>query len=85
MKEAGAMKAPFELAHRNTISHDTVEALRSLLAEAERGEVLGLALVVMHKRRSFSVEVTGEADRNPVFTIGTLAMLDEHLRRKAYK
>lgn len=78
------MKTPFTLAHE-TISHDTVEALRGLLEEAEKGEVLGMAFIVMHKRRSFSVEATGEADRNPVFTIGTLAMLDEHLRRKAYK
>lgn len=78
------MKPPFTLT-KETISHDTVEVLRVLLEAAERGEVLGLAFVVLHKRRSFSVEITGEAERNPVFTLGTLAMLDEHLRRQAYK
>lgn len=78
------MKTPFTLT-QETISHDTVEALRTLLAAAERGDVLGMAFVVMHKRRSFTVETTGEANRNPIFALGTLTMLDEHLRRQAYK
>ena len=78
------MKPPFRLA-QEMLSHDTIEALRVLLEEAERGDILGMAFVVMHKRRSFTVDATGEARRNPIWSIGALAMLDEHLRRMAYK
>jgi hypothetical protein len=79
------MKSPISLV-QSAISEDTVEALKAVLAEAERGDVLGLSLVVIHKKsRSFSVETTGEARRNPILALGTLTMLDEHLRRQAYK
>lgn len=58
-----------------TISHDTIETLESLLDRAKRGEVLGIAYSVMNKKRNFNVDVTGELGRSPVFALGTLLVL----------
>lgn len=58
-------------------SHDTVEALRELLEEAEAGEVVGLAFAAMYRRRQFITDTAGECHRNPVFTRGMIAALDD--------
>ncbi len=76
------MKPPFRLVP-DTISGDTVEALEQLLAAARKGQVIGLAYVVMYKRRQFIANAAGEAKRNPVFTRGMLACLDDALGRQA--
>lgn len=78
------MKQPFVLT-QDTISHETVQALRTLLEKAERGDLIGIAYAVMNKQRSYSVDTAGELHRNPTFALGTVVMLDEHLRRQAYK
>jgi hypothetical protein len=69
---------PFALIH-DEVSTETVECLRSLLKRAERGEVVGLTYCVMFKRRHYAVNVLGEAHRNPTFTRGMVAALDDHL------
>lgn len=70
---------PFQVA-RQSISHDTIEALEQLLDEARRGRVIGLSYVAMYKRREFVTNATGEAYRNPVFARGMVSVLDDHLR-----
>lgn len=75
------MKRPFALTHKR-ISTSTVDALRQLLDEAETGEVIGLALVVMYQGRSFSVTTSGEAHRSPTFTRGMVAYLDDSLSER---
>lgn len=75
------MKKTFSLA-RDTISHDSVEALEALLEEARQGKLIGLAFVAMYKDRYYVTNTAGEAYRNPVFTCGMLASLNYQLMRK---
>lgn len=72
------MKAPFVLMP-DTVSHDTVECLELLLQQARHGEVIGIAFAVMLKRRTFIVNAAGEAHRNPTFSRGMIAALDDQL------
>ena len=65
---------PFTLA-KEKVSHETVEALRYLLGEAERGELIGIAYAAMLKRRSCIVDTAGEDYRNPLFALGMVCML----------
>jgi hypothetical protein len=41
------------------VSTDTVEVLTDLLTRAQSGEVLGLAVVAMQKRRTYEFALTG--------------------------
>ncbi len=75
------MKAPFRLVE-DDISHDTVNCLRQLLAMAESGELIGVALVAMMKRRNYLTHSAGETHRNPTFTRGMLRVLDDNLARQ---
>lgn len=77
------MKRPFTLAP-DSISHDTVEALQALLADAERGEIIGVAFAVMYKGRDFIVNTAGEAHRSPTFARGMVQALDDHLMQKVH-
>lgn len=72
------MKPPYRLVN-DDISHETVEALEQLLAEARAGKILGFAYVAMRKRREFIGDAAGEAYRNPTFARGMVAALDDHL------
>lgn len=72
------MRRPFTLI-REQQPTDTIEALRHLLDEAERGELIGLLFCGLCKRRAYFVNATGEARRNPTFSRGVLAALDDHL------
>lgn len=72
------MKQPFSLLPDN-LSHNTVEALEQLLAQARKGEVIGIAFAAMLRRRSFIVNTAGEAHRNPTFSRGMLRALDDCL------
>lgn len=72
------MRPPFQLV-QDTISRDTVECLEDLLAQARRGQVIGLAYVAMMKKREFIVNTAGEAYRNPTFTRGMVSALDDQL------
>lgn len=72
------MKPPFRLV-LDAHSHDTVELLEQVLAEARRGQIIGVALVAMRKRREFIGDAAGEAYRNPTFARGMLAALDDRL------
>jgi len=63
----------------DTISDDTIEALRQLLKDAESGQIIGIAFVAMHRKRIYIANSAGEAKRNPTFTRGMLAALDDQL------
>lgn len=75
------MKPPFYLVP-DLVSHDVVQCLEVLLSEARRGEVIGLAFAAMLKRRAFIVNSAGEAHRNPTFTRGMVAALDDQLSQR---
>ena len=78
------MDRPFSLAP-DSISHDTIEALRVLLKDAEKGEVIGLAFAVMYKGRDYIVNTAGEAHRSPTFTRGMVQALDDHLMNMVHE
>lgn len=78
------MDRPFGLV-QDTISHDTVEALRTLLQEAERGEVIGVAMAVMYKGRDYITTSVGEAYRSPTFARGMVQALDDHLMQRVHE
>lgn len=78
------MKRVFGLAE-DTISHETVEALETLLDKAKRGDVIGIAFTVMNKQRSYNANTAGELHRNMTFAIGTLLVLIARLLRQIIK
>lgn len=57
------------------VSHDVVEALEDLLADAKKGKLIGLAFTAMCSDRQFFTDTAGEAHRNPVFSSGMLLCL----------
>lgn len=75
------MRAPFKLIE-DDISHDTVQCLERLLVMAKNGELIGVALVAMLKRRDYFTHATGETYRNPTFTRGMLRVLDDDLGKR---
>jgi hypothetical protein len=72
------VKPPFFLVP-DTISNDTVECLQQLLAYAKKGEVIGVGFVAVLKQRNYIANTAGEAHRNPTFTRGMVAALDDQL------
>lgn len=69
---------PFVLIPDN-LSNETVTCLETLLANAKKGELIGLAFCGMLKRRGYIVNTAGEAHRNPTFARGMLHALDDQL------
>lgn len=76
------MRAPFVLHTAINVSKDTIECLEALLKQAKAGEVIGVAYCAMHKKRRYVVHTCGEAHRNPTFTRGMLAALDDNLSHR---
>lgn len=78
------MKAPFVLS-TGSFSHETAKSLEALLAQVRSGEIIGIAYVAMCKRREYVTNIAGEAYRNPTFTRGMVAALDDELREMVHK
>lgn len=76
-----AVRPPFSLI-RDTLSHETVDALEQLLAAAKRGEIIGVAYAAMLKQRNYIVNTAGEAYRNPTFSLGMVRVLDDELMQR---
>jgi hypothetical protein len=72
------MRQPYVLVP-DVVSHDTVECLKTLLAQAKRGELIGLAYAGMLKRKGYIVNTAGEAHASPTFARGMVAALDDQL------
>ncbi len=72
------MKPPFVLTHIHP-PDDVIEALEYLLAEARRGQLIGIAYGAMFRRRHYIVETAGEAHRNPLFALGVINILESEL------
>lgn len=68
----------FSLHHRKH-SSETIEILESLLNEAKRGEICGLALVVLRSNSSYDLKLRGEAAQvgNQMYVAGMLAALQK--------
>jgi hypothetical protein len=76
MKES--LLPPITLA-RKPAPVDVKEAIKKLDGEAEREEILGAAHIVLYKDRRFGFILTGECDRNPLYTRCLVAELDDDL------
>lgn len=62
------------------ICDDTIECLETLLDDAKRGRVVGIAFAAVLSVQTFIVDTSGECTRNPVFARGLVASLDDELR-----
>lgn len=63
----------------DTVSDDTVEALKLLLARAQKGEITGIAFAAILHRRRYIVNTAGTAKKYPTFTRGMIHSLDDEL------
>lgn len=75
------MKPPFTLIP-DSISHDSIEALQTLLIEAKNGDLIGLAFTAMYRKRNYVVNAAGEAHRNPTFALGMVMVLIDYLMQQ---
>lgn len=75
------MKPPFRLVP-DDLSTDTVACLEQLLIMARENQLHGLAFVALVKGRRFIRNSAGECARNPLYTRGLVAALDDHLKDK---
>lgn len=69
---------PYQLVH-DALSKDTTQALRQLLAYAERGELTGIAFAATFKKMRYITNVAGLLAKNPTFCRGVIAALDDDL------
>jgi hypothetical protein len=69
---------PYQLV-RDTISKDTVEALRELLALAEKGELTGIAFAATYRKMRYITNAAGILAKNPTFCRGAIRALDDEL------
>lgn len=67
-----------------TISHDTIKAAELILSSSQKGQCIGMGVVLLFKRRRYMVEVVGDAIRDPVFMRGAVLSLDDALREIAH-
>lgn len=73
------MRRPPYILVPDTVPHDLIECLQMLLKAAKNGELVGVAFAGMLKQRGYIVNTAGEAHRNPTFTRGMIAALDDQL------
>jgi hypothetical protein len=72
------VKAPLVLIP-DTVSNDTVACLETLLYQAKKGAVVGIAFTAIVKGRGYIANSAGEAFRDPTFSIGMCAALIKKL------
>lgn len=60
-------------------SSETVLWLEARLAEARRGELIGIAAITMYRHNDYGISIKGETRRSPIFTRGLLPELDAEL------
>lgn len=63
------------------ISRDTEEAVKQIMEGVRAGFVIGIAFVLVMKRRRFMVNCAGAAAENPSDTRGMVCALDDELQR----
>lgn len=66
------------------ISHDTVRCLRTLLADAEAGKIVGVTYAAMSSSREFFFSSCGEAHRNPAWATAMSATLHHGNVRRVF-
>lgn len=74
-------KPPFFLVP-DDLPTETIALLERLLDMAKRRELIGLAFAAMFMDRNYIVNAAGEAHRNPTFSRGMCAALDDQLAKR---
>lgn len=69
---------PYRLVPDN-ISHDTVEALETLLGLAKQGEITGIAFVCTLPRSRYITDIAGHCYRHPTLARGMTMSLGDQL------
>lgn len=64
----------------DAVSHETVEALEQLTAQARAGEIIGFGFVALLKRRRYIANTAGELRADPTLARGMCLALDDELR-----
>jgi hypothetical protein len=72
------VKAPLVLIP-DTVSNETVRCLETLLYQAKKGAIVGIAFTAIVKGRGYIANSAGEAYRDPTFSIGMCASLVKKL------
>lgn len=72
------MKAPLVLIP-DTVSNETIKCLETLLYQAKKGAVVGIAFTAIVKGRGYIANSAGEAFRDPTFSIGMCNVLIKKL------
>jgi len=65
--------------HNRKASAETISILESLLADAKRGEICGLALVILRSNNTYELKLRGEAasSDNQMYVAGMLSALQK--------
>lgn len=63
----------------DTVSHDLILALETLLQGAKTGEITGIAFACTLRKMRYITNVAGVCFRNPTHTRGMLGALDDEL------
>lgn len=63
-------------------SHDTKEAAKAISADAESGQLVGIAFVGIYRGGDYICDTAGEAFKNTTLTIGMVRMLSALLEAK---
>lgn len=69
---------PYRLIHEH-ISHDTIEALETLLDLAKQGEVTGIAFACALRKMRYITDVAGYCYTNPTHARGMVTFLSDQL------
>lgn len=69
----------------DTISHDTVEAARTILDQAESAKLIGFTFCLMYGEKRYVVNAAGEAYDSPTFSRGMTAALDDFLKERLHE
>ena len=68
------------------IDQSTVDALKNLLEEAQRGRIVGLAYIALKRGPDYSADVVGAALQHPLLTRGIAGALADavahHTKRR---
>lgn len=65
----------------DAISRDTEQCVTQIMEATKAGQVLGIAFILVLKRKRYMVNTAGAAAENPTDTRGMLCALDDELQR----
>ncbi len=64
---------------KTDFSGDTLKCAISLAEKLETGEAIGCVIGILYRRQRYSVDICGEAQRNPTFALGISRVIGHEL------